>query len=66
MPQRKTVYDIASLILLATGGGLLLVALLFAIDEMWIKAILFAIASVALWYMSTAFARLAIAASGRQ
>ena len=54
MPQRKTVYDIASLILLATGGGLLLVALLFAI------------ASVALWYMSTAFARLAIAASGRQ
>ena len=49
MPQRKTVYDIASLILLATGGGLLLVALLFAIDEMWIKAILFAIASVALW-----------------
>lgn len=66
MDQRKTLYDVASLILLALGGGMLLAALVMAIDEMWRKAILFAIACASLWYMSAVFARLAIAAAGRQ
>ena len=64
--QRSALYDIVSLTLLIVVGIALLAGLFFALREIWLKASLFAAGGLAVWHMSANFARLAIAASGRQ
>lgn len=62
----KNKFEVATLVCLSLGGIGLLTALFFALHSAWLKSALFSVAGLATWYMSVAFARLAIAASGRQ
>ena len=64
--KRAKVFEITSLIVLALGCGLVLGAVWFALEAAWIRMIIFGIFGILMWYVSSVFARYAIAASGRQ
>ena len=59
-------YDRISLTCLVIGGLLLVTGGYFAICESWLYVAVLGISGLLLWYLSTIFARYAIAASGRQ
>lgn len=64
--MRARIYDIVSLILVGIAGCAGVIAVVLALGEFWIKCAIFAAAALVLWFAGLNFARLAIAASGRQ
>jgi hypothetical protein len=63
---RTGLFDWISLICLIAGGGIMLWAALNAIEKAWLPAMVWMACAIALWHLSSLFAKYAIAASGRQ